>query len=388
MTRCKACASGDLYSFYRVQNVPTNDVYVMDSREEAVTYPRGEIDLAVCRRCTFIQNLRFDPGLVQYSPRCEESQAASDRFNEFVEALVSRLVDHHHLVDQTIVEIGCGKGDFLAALCSGRGVRRIGVDPAYRDYRDQGNALPDIRFVQDVIENHPELVAAADVVVCRHTLEHIADPVDFMRFIRRHMNDTALLFFEVPDAKSVLNRFAFWDIYYEHCGYFCEQSLRQILARAGFRIDELYTGFDDQYLIAEARPAIDTSNDAIDPYHDDIVSLCEQFRDTIIESLEKWRNFLDDAHRAGRRVVVWGGGSKAVALLTTLEIKLEVDYVVDINPHKQNKYLPGTGHPILAPKTLIAQPADVVVLMNPIYADEVRGELDTLGVHPELYCIT
>ena len=202
------------------------------------------------------------------------------------------------------------------------------------------------------------------------------------------MRDTALLFFEVPDAISLLRRLAFWDICYEHCSYYCEQSLSQVLSATGFRIDDLYTGFDDQYLFAEARPAISTTDAAIVPRDHDLVSLSEKFQVSIAASRARLSAFLDDANRAGRRIVVWGGGSKAVALLTTLEIKAEVDYVVDINPHKQNKYLPGTGHEILAPETLKARPADVVVVMNRIYEHEVRRELDLMGMDPDLYCMT
>ena len=88
---------------------------------------------------------------------------------------------------------------------------------------------------------------------------------------------------------------------------------------------------------------------------------------------------IGDAHAAGRRVVLWGGGSKAVSLLTTLGLTDEVQAAVDINPYKQGKYIPGTGHPVIAPQALTAQPPDLVVVMNPIYAGEVRKALVALN---------
>jgi 23S rRNA A2030 N6-methylase RlmJ len=67
---------------------------------------------------------------------------------------------------------------------------------------------------------------------------------------------------------------------------------------------------------------------------------------------------------SGQRVVLWGGGSKAVALLTSLQIRDEVTYVIDINPNKHQTYLPGTGHAVMNPPYLAEQPPDVIIVMR------------------------
>ncbi len=87
---------------------------------------------------------------------------------------------------------------------------------------------------------------------------------------------------------------------------------------------------------------------------------------------------------AGRRVVLWGGGSKAVSFLTTLGLADEVQAAVDINPYKQGKFTPGSGHPVIAPAELRALEPDLVVVMNPIYTGEVRNLLAGLGLYPEV----
>ena len=61
-----------------------------------------------------------------------------------------------------------------------------------------------------------------------------------------------------------------------------------------------------------------------------------------------------------------------------------VTRVVDINPHKQGKHLAGTGQRIVAPAALADDPPDLVVVMNPIYRDEIAADLARQGLTPEL----
>ena len=82
----------------------------------------------------------------------------------------------------------------------------------------------------------------------------------------------------------------------------------------------------------------------------------------------------------GRRPVIWGAGSKCVALMTTLGLGDEIEYVVDVNPFKQGKYLPGTGHQVVSPEFLQHYRPGAVLVMNSIYLDEIRQTLQSLGI--------
>jgi hypothetical protein len=76
-----------------------------------------------------------------------------------------------------------------------------------------------------------------------------------------------------------------------------------------------------------------------------------------------------------------------VAFLNTIGITDEIEFVVDINPYRQGKYLPGSGKLIVAPNFLRDYRPDVVVAMNPIYLDEIRKDLNSLGLDPELTAV-
>lgn len=111
------------------------------------------------------------------------------------------------------------------------------------------------------------------------------------------------------------------------------------------------------------------------------------FAATYREQVERWRGELRGRYAAGERSVLWGAGSKAVAFLTALGLDGEVQLTVDINPYKQGMYLAGSGRQVVAPQDLVGYGPDLVVVMNPVYLDEIRGDLDRLGVDADLVAV-
>ena len=89
-------------------------------------------------------------------------------------------------------------------------------------------------------------------------------------------------------------------------------------------------------------------------------------------------NQMEERHQRG---VVWGAGAKGVTLLNTLKPDPDVlGLVVDINPNKQGKFVPGTGQPIVAPDYLVDYRPDVIMVMNPNYEAEIRQTIVDLGL--------
>ena len=114
---CPSCGAGRVRIFYEALSAPVNSVLLVSSREQAVGFPTGDIRLGFCHECGFIYNTSFERRLVEYSSRCEETQGFSPFFRAWHEGLARRLIDRHSLYGKKIVEIGCGKGEFLALLC-------------------------------------------------------------------------------------------------------------------------------------------------------------------------------------------------------------------------------------------------------------------------------
>jgi len=390
-TRCQACGGEDLRVFYRMDGVPAHSCLMLASREEALDFPRGDIELGFCRGCGFIGNLRFDVGLNRYSAAYEETQAYSPRFLRFLDEVWKDQIERFGLgPGMSALEIGCGKGEFLVGLCERSGCSGIGLDPAYRPERTRSSAASRMTFIRDLYgPKYAHL--KADYVCCRHTLEHIAPVFDFVRLVRetigerRHVN----VFFELPDMERVLEQGAFWDIYYEHCTYFTRGSLARLFRSVGFDVHRLYKAYDDQYLMLEAQPASGPT-DALLPQENDLATtaaLVERFERTVQDRIGSLADTLARHRARGSKLAIWGSGSKCVSLISSLRLGPELVAVVDINPNKHGKYLAGSGIQIVSPETLRSLRPDVVLLMNSIYTEEVRHDLDARGLHPELIAL-
>lgn len=390
--RCAACDAQSVDVFHRQADVPLNSCLLVESRHEALAFPTGRIELGFCSSCGFIGNLAFDQALTEYSDRYEETQAYSDRFVSFARQLAKRWVDEHDLHGRTVLEIGCGKGEFLVMMIEAGAGGGVGIDPGVHPERLSGDAANRIRWIADFYtEAYRDL--RSDAVVCRHTLEHISDVSGFMTTLRRAIGDrtdTAVLF-ELPDVQRVLQEGAFWDVYYEHCSYFTAGSLVRLFRRTGFDVLDVELDYDDQYLLLSARPSAGVSG-AIGSQvalEDDLAATSRgvtHFRSAYDDAVSRWRDVLHRIRSDGGRAVIWGGGSKGVAFLTAMGDGI-IEYAVDVNPHKQGRFIAGGGQQVVAPAFLCHYRPDLVIAMNPIYRREIARELDTLGVSADLQAV-
>lgn len=384
---CPSCSAPDMRVFHRQASVPTNSCILLGSREEALAYPRGQIDLAFCSACGFISNMAFDAKLTEYSGRYEETQGFSETFNAFHRQLAQRLIERHQLRDKDILEIGCGKGEFLLLLAELGGNRGVGFDPGYREERVSGPAARQVRFIKDFYsERYADHMA--DFVCCKMTLEHIHPTAEFVDTVRRAIGDRpeVLVFFQIPEVTRILRDCAFEDIYYEHCSYFSPGSLARLFRRSGFDVLALETEYADQYLTIEARPASGIPSSPL-PREDDLSLLAGYvagFPAKCAGKLDAWRRVVEEAAARNRRLVLWGSGSKAVSFLTTLGVGERIEYVVDINPHRQGYFMPATGQRIVAPSFLSEHRPDGVIIMNAVYRNEITRDLNAMGLQPEI----
>ena len=383
---CPTCGSPGMDVFYTVDNAPIHSVLLLDTREEAINYPSGKIALGLCQHCGFISNVAFDGHLQEYAGRYEGTQSFSPTFSAFSRSLSLDLIDRYDLHGKTIIEIGCGQGEFLLELCELGGNYGIGFDPAYRAEPLTSEAKDRVKFIADFFSEKYS-TQQADFVCCKMTLEHIPNTLEFMTSVRRSVaaNPDCAVFFQIPNAGYVLNDTAFWDVYYEHCSYFTPASLTYLFQQSGFEVMRVYTVYDEQYLIIEATPSEVEQEPFTSP--EAIAALqaqTERFASNVQQLRTQWQTSIAEMAEAGQRIVLWGGGSKGVAFLTTLGIRDAIQYVVDINPRKTGMFMAGTGQEIVQPAFLSEYEPDTVIVMNPVYCEEIGTMLAEMKLRPTL----
>jgi SAM-dependent methyltransferase len=367
-------------------DVPVQSNRFWKTREEAKRCPIGSIRLGYCPVCDFVTNLSFEPAKVEYAETYENSLHFSPFFQDYARSLAVDLIDCYDLHGKRLIEIGCGKGDFLVMLCKLGDNYGVGFDPAYVQQEDHKEMEGKVEFVKDLYSER-YIDYEADVIVCRQTLEHIPDPRAFLtrlsRFLATSNKRAVHVFFEVPNALHVFRKLSIWDIIYEHCSYFTSRSMLQVFSLSGFQIHKLTKEFGDQYLCIYTQPNTgDVSYrnhkqiDAVDSIADDVVSFTANYEHKIKEYRKKLKQIED----RGERVVIWGAGSKGVTFLNAFKDQCLIEYAVDINPRKQGMFIPGTGQRIVSPKFLLDYRPDVTIIMNPIYQTEIKQLTNKLGL--------
>jgi SAM-dependent methyltransferase len=389
---CPACRGRRFAPVVTIQNVPTNSCLMLDSRAEAVSYPRGDIALVFCETCGFIFNRAFDPKLTEYSERYEPTQAYSPTFLKFHKTLAKRLVETLGLKGKTIVEVGCGQGEFLHLLCREGGNSGLGFDPAVDERREDvvRERADNVRLVADFFSDQSIGALKADFLCSKMTLEHIPAVDRFVSIIEQVARQSApgmRLFLQIPESERILTEPAFWDIYYEHCNYFTEGVLRSLFARHGFVVEEVTREYDGQYLALVGRF---TST----PYKYDGAAALSRTRSLVLafsaafaKEVDKWRKVVAERVARGKRVVIWGSGSKGVSFLSALGDGGDIAGVVDINPHRQGKFMVGSGHLIVGPADLRTLKPETVIIMNCVYEQEIRETLASLNLAPEIFAL-
>src|SRR5438132_1089214 len=109
---CPVCGGG-AEEFLRYEGVPVHQNLLLPDAAAARALARGTLALHACRGCGFVFNPAFDGSLLSYGPAYDNTQNASPAFDRHVNGLVSELVEQRGVRGCRVVEVGCGKGDFL-----------------------------------------------------------------------------------------------------------------------------------------------------------------------------------------------------------------------------------------------------------------------------------
>jgi SAM-dependent methyltransferase len=384
-SKCVTCRGEALTRVLRVASVPALVNRRWHDAASARAAQRGDIELVLCEECGMIHNAAFDPSLVVYSPAYENSLHFSPTFEQHANSVAERLIETYDVRGKEVLEIGCGKGEFLELICTTGGNRGVGYDPSYDGELDDVAGARNLRFVRELF---PEAghARAADLVCSRHVLEHDPEPRAFLGRLARAVGDApTILDFEVPDALYMLRELAIWDVIYEHPLYFCATSLSRLVRDMGFEVLETGPTFGGQYLYLQA--ARSGALGSVEPAADLIGELPELGRsfargfDTVVQL---WHARLDELQREGRRVALWGAGSKGVSFLNIVPGADRIEWVADINRRKRGAFVAGTGQRIVAPEELASASPDVVIVLNPLYASEVRASLRELAIDAEV----
>ena len=372
---CTLCGSKTLSKFLHRPSVSVHQNLLMQDRKQAKTITRSDLDLAVCEQCGFVFNTTFNSELLSYGESYDNNQGCSTSFQSHIDDLIALLMNKKGVRNKQVVEVGCGQGAFLGRLVQEGENSGTGFDPSYTGPAEamDGRIRFESRYYDESCTDVP-----ADVVICRHVIEHVPDPVSLLKSVRSAIGDNlnAKVFFETPCVEWILKNTVVWDFFYEHCSLFTTSSLTTAFQLAGFKVDEVIHVFGGQYLWIEASPIV---SDVIFDSNS-VCELASSYTKHEKSILKKWKRRIQLLSDAGR-VALWGAGAKGSTFANLIDPENDlIDCLVDLNPNKQGKYVAGSGHEIVAPTLLKERGVSDIVLMNPNYRAENELILKKAGL--------
>jgi SAM-dependent methyltransferase len=339
---------------YRAEQLPVFQNRMFETAQAARECTRGDVVLVQDLGTGFVFNRAFDPDLMRYDADYQNEQGHSGVFRQHLQS-VSQVVARH-LRDQTLIEVGCGKGHFLEQL-QRDGFSITGLDPTY-----EGDN-PAIRREYFT----PATGLRADGLILRHVLEHVRDPVAFLAQLRDANGGGGKIYIEVPCLDWIAQHRAWFDLFYEHVNYFRLDDFERmfgIVHEAGRTFGEQYL-----YVMADLATVRTPEQRSVWPF---------EFPTGFLDAVHA--NALRLKRKAGSddgaaRAAIWGGASKGVIFALFMErAGAKIDLVVDINPAKQGKYIAATGLRVHSPDEALQRlaPGCDVFVMNRNYLEEIQ----------------
>lgn len=376
---CLVCKSHRLYPLYQWQQVPLSVVHLASSKEHAQNAASLQMDLYRCANCGHVFNGSFDPNAVAYARSTNLVYNQGDSWSRYQDELAKEWLQTYDLKEKCIIEIGCGEGQFLKRFDL-YGNRCIGFEPGEdaESVRQKGLEVMQNYFYGSALKTLP-----ASALICRHVIEHLPDPLDFLQDIAmaaQTFNVSPLFMAEVPMIDKALQQCRMNDFLYEHVSNFSYQSFRTLFELAGYEVLEHQARYQDEVVTVVARPK---SNPALAK----IAASCEQFKNSIDTQINTVQSTFSEWRRQGSTFALWAATGKGAAFINMFGITPDIaPLVVDSDARKFGKFVPGTGQEIRSPYFLVNQPVDKIVILSNWHGRDIEREIrDVHQLNAELF---
>jgi 2-polyprenyl-3-methyl-5-hydroxy-6-metoxy-1,4-benzoquinol methylase len=316
--------------------------------------PSDSVQDLLINQCSSCGLVQLNNAPVDYYREVIRAAAFSKEMREFRLAQLKDWVIRFQLNQQKVLEIGCGKGEYLSLL-KAAGANAFGVE--YAAQAISHCQTEGLQVFQGYLGDHQLKSMPNDFkgFMCLNFMEHWPNPNATLNELKTHLSDGAVGLIEVPNFDMIIEKGLFSEFISDHLLYFTQDTLRYTLQKNGFEVLECKSVWQDYILSVVVRKREPTN-----------LTYFEQFHRDISNSL----NTFISAFETGK-VAIWGAGHQSLAVISLANLADKISYVIDSATFKQNKYTPASHLLIVAPSHLKKEPVDAVIIMAASYSDEV-----------------
>lgn len=341
--------------------------YVTDSQEDALGQVKFHMTLLMCPTCELVQLDRngFDKILREkvygdYQATYEHSLSRKQKMRDDLE-MIKR--NYHIKKTDRLLEIGCNDGSGLEIAKEVLGCEVMGIEMSSRlakKCQEKGFFCSDESFSQGT----GIMIGKVKVIIAMHVLEHAMDLPDFMRGLRECMDSGTILMLEVPDVQQQVDKGHWEGFAHPHLYYFTEGTLKNVL--------EIY-GMQLQYL---SRERTDGGSLLVIARKNGAKKIVSDLTTDMWARKKEISDLLNELAQQGKKVYAFGAG-KGMTILNMLGINnWQVQYVLDDDPTKQGKWLPGCGIEVINPGEIVSIPPDYILMLTPTHTTGMKRMME------------
>lgn len=374
--KCRHCHTPLTLPLIDLATSPPSNAYLRADQLNAPErwYP---LRVLVCEHCWLVQTEDFTQADALFDADYAYFSSFSDAWLAHARRYVADMVARFGLgAAHRVVEVAANDG-YLLQYVKAAGIPCYGIEPTASTAaaaRAKGIDIVERFFGVALADELAAQGRQADLIAANNVLAHVPDINDFVAGFARLLTPTGVATFEFPHLLNLLEQCQFDTIYHEHFSYLSLTAVSQIFAAHGlqvFDVEEWPTHGGSLRVFAQRaggpQPVAPAVAALLTRETRAGLSLSDTYRDFQVHA-ETIKNafvrFLLDCRARGQRVAAYGAAAKGNTLINFAGVRADLlAYVVDRNPAKRGKFLPGSRIPIVAPEHLLAdKPAWVVIL--------------------------